>query len=91
MAYAFHDYKKLGADESALRRWMKDAGWQALLNTQGTTWRLLPDDAKAAVTDEKSALALMLESPSIIRRPVAEWEGGRIIGWDEAAYGKAFG
>lgn len=66
----FHDYKKQGVPEAALRGWVKALGWEALLNRKGTTWRKLDPARQAAVTDAASAIALMLEQPSVIRRPV---------------------
>ena len=66
----FHDYKKQGVPEAALREWVKALGWETLLNRKGTTWRKLDPARQAAVTDAASAIALMLEQPSVIRRPV---------------------
>lgn len=91
IAYAFHDYKKHGVDEALLRNWVAEEGWQALVNTQGTTWRQLDDKVKAGVTGDKAAITLMMQKPSVIRRPITELRGKRIIGWDEAAYATAFG
>ncbi|MBN9088850.1 MAG: ArsC family reductase [Reyranella sp.] len=77
-AYAFHDYKTAGIDRSRLEGWAKKVGWEALLNRAGTTFRKLPDAAKEGLT-EKKALALMLEQPSMIRRPVLEAPGGKLL------------
>ena len=77
-AYAFHDYKSAGIERARLERWAKQVGWQALLNRSGTTFRKLPEAAKAGLT-EKTALALMLEQPSMIRRPVLEAPGGVLL------------
>jgi len=76
--YAFHDYKTPGIDRARLAGWAKQVGWEALLNRAGTTFRKLPDAAKESLT-EKKALALMLEQPSMIRRPVLEAPGGRLL------------
>lgn len=67
---AFHDYKKQGVPEAELRGWVKALGWEALLNRKGTTWRKLDPARQVQVTDAGSAIALMLEQPSVIRRPV---------------------
>lgn len=67
--YEFHDYKKLGVPEKELKAWVKQLGWETLLNKRGTTWRKLDDDVKDSV-DEKAAIEIMLENPSIIKRPV---------------------
>ncbi|TAG48657.1 MAG: arsenate reductase [Betaproteobacteria bacterium] len=72
VAYAFHDYKKLGVPELALRRWVGAKGRDVVLNRKGTTWRALDDAQKASVVDDESAVALMLAHPSVIKRPVVE-------------------
>lgn len=77
-AYTFHDYKTAGIDRARLEGWVKQVGWEALLNRSGTTFRKLPDAAKEGLT-EKKALTLMLEQPSMIRRPVLEAPGGKLL------------
>ena len=78
VAYDFHDYKTKGVDKSKLETWAKKAGWDTLLNRAGTTFRKLPDRDKANVTETK-AIALMLAQPSMIKRPVLELGGGKIL------------
>jgi arsenate reductase len=77
-AYTFHDYKTAGIERARLEGWAKKVGWEALLNRSGTTFRKLPDAAKESLT-EKKALALMLEQPSMIRRPVLELPDGKLL------------
>ena len=67
--YAFHDYKKAGADPAKLAEWSKALGWEALLNKRGTTFRKL-DEADKADLDEAKAIRLMAENPSLIRRQI---------------------
>jgi arsenate reductase len=78
LGYAFHDYKTQGIERSKLEGWIKKAGWEVLLNRAGTTFRKLPEKDKEALT-EKKAIALMLEQPSMIKRPVLEIGGGKIL------------
>jgi arsenate reductase (glutaredoxin) len=73
---AFHDFKKQGVPEARLDAWLDALGWQALINTRGTTWRKLDEPTRTAVTDRASARRLMLAQPSVIKRPVVEWQGG---------------
>ena len=68
--FVFHDFKKDGIDASLVKTWLRDVPWDVLVNRKGTTWRKLPDERKAEITDAASATALMLESPSVIKRPV---------------------
>jgi arsenate reductase len=89
--YAFHDYKSAGIDKERLEKWAKKAGWETLLNRAGTTFKKLPDNDKAGLT-EKKAIALMLAQPSMIKRPVLELAGGKLlVGFKPEHYGEAFG
>jgi arsenate reductase (glutaredoxin) len=87
VAHVFHDFKKQGVPEAHLARWLAAAGRERLINRQGTTWRKLADDVRAAVVDDASACRLMLAQPSVIKRPVVEWgEAVTTVGFDEAAW-----
>jgi arsenate reductase (glutaredoxin) len=87
--YAFHDYKKAGVDEKLLRRWVKQAGWETLLNRRGMMWRKLDDAVKANI-DEASAIRVMLETPSIIKRPVLEYGKVLLVGFKAEEYARIF-
>ena len=76
--YDFHDYKAAGIERTKLEGWARKAGWETLLNKAGTTFRKLPDKDKEGLT-EKKAIALMLAQPSIIKRPVLELAGGKLL------------
>ena len=87
--YAFHDYKTQGVERRRLDTWAGKVGWEKLLNRAGTTFRKLPDKDKQALT-EKKAITLMLDQPSIIRRPVIEIGGRLLVGFDAPEYEQAF-
>ena len=88
--YAFHDYKSAGIKREKLERWAKKAGWEVLINRVGTTFKKLPDADKAGLT-EKKAIALMLAQPSMIKRPVLELPGGKLlVGFKPETYKAAF-
>jgi arsenate reductase len=76
--YDFHDYKTAGIEHERLEAWSKKVGWETLLNQAGTTFRKLPDKDKSGL-DAKKALALMLEQPSMIKRPVLDLGGGKLL------------
>jgi arsenate reductase (glutaredoxin) len=89
IAYAFHDYKADGIDRAHLDRWDKKVGWQALLNRAGTTFRALQEEQKQDL-DTAKAIALMLAHPSMIKRPVLDLGGGRIlVGFKPEIYSNA--
>ena len=78
--YQFHDYKTQGIDAGSLRRWVAALGEARVLNRAGTTFRKLPDDVQAGLTTD-SAITLMVEQPSMIRRPLleGEWQGRPVL------------
>lgn len=87
VAHEFHDFRKQGVPADRLDRWMREAGWEKLLNRQGTTWRKLAPEEQARAGDAAGARALMLAQPSVIKRPVVEWEGGAVtVGFDAAGW-----
>ena len=89
--YAFHDYKAAGIDRDRLERWSKKVGWETLLNKAGTTFKKLPEKDREGVT-EKKAIALMLAQPSMIKRPVLDLGGGKLlVGFKPETYGAALG
>jgi len=88
VAYEFHDYKTVGIDKPVLENWAKKVGWEVLLNKAGTTFKKLPD-AKKEKLDEKKAIALMLDQPSMIKRPVLDIGGKLTVGFKPEVYEKA--
>jgi Spx/MgsR family transcriptional regulator len=87
IAYEFHDFKKQGVTETLISGWLKQVGWQKLLKKTGPTWGKLPQEVKDSIKDDASALALMLQQPNVIKRPVLE-QDGRVLatGFNEADY-----
>jgi arsenate reductase len=85
VAYTFHDYKLAGIDAERLHRWATQAGWELLLNRNGTTFRKLTDAQKADLTERK-AIALMVEQPSLIKRPVLDTGAALLVGFKPDVY-----
>jgi arsenate reductase (glutaredoxin) len=83
--YDFHDYKTEGIDRATLEKWAKAVGWEVLLNRAGTTFRKLRVDAKENI-DERKAIKLMLEQPSMIKRPALEQGPTLLVGFKEERY-----
>ena len=84
----FHDYRKDGVDAAMLRSWLKVLDWNALINRSGTTWRGLPDEAKAAVTSAATAVNLLVAHPAIIKRPLVISGEAVHVGYDESVFRK---
>jgi Spx/MgsR family transcriptional regulator len=87
IAYEFHDFKKQGLDQATIDTWLTQQPWGKLVNRAGMTWRNLSDAEKAAVTDNASASALMLDKTSVIKRPIL-MSGKTLLalGFDQAHY-----
>jgi len=85
VAYGFHDYKAEGIDRARLTRWVKEVGWETLLNRAGTTFRKLDEADKTDLTESR-AIALMLAQPSMIKRPVLDVGGRVLVGFKPEIY-----
>ena len=88
--YAFHDFKREGVDAANLEEWIDHAGLDTVLNRRGTTFRKLNDAEKAAADDRHEAVALLVQHPSMIKRPVAVHPGGTLVGFEEDEWSAAF-
>ncbi len=89
--FHFHDYRVDGVDKKKLEEWTTQLGWETLLNKKSATWRNLSNDQQAAITNKKSAIALLLEKPTLIKRPVIESKKGLLVGFDEKKLIEMFG
>jgi Spx/MgsR family transcriptional regulator len=91
VAYEFHDFKKLGIDEATIKQWLTQQPWDKLVNRAGMTWRNLSDAEKATVTDNLSAMQLMMTKTSVIKRPLLVKDDSLLaLGFDEATYQQLF-
>ncbi|MES9830696.1 MAG: ArsC family reductase [Candidatus Thiodiazotropha sp. L084R] len=87
--YEFHDYKKAGIDETMLKPWIKSLGWEALLNKRSTSWRQLDEQIKSNLS-EKTAIEVMLQTPSIIKRPLLDDGENLYLGFKAEQYSQIF-
>jgi len=88
--YEFHDFKKAGLEKETLSNWISLAGWEALLNRRGTTWRNVPPETRDKI-DENVAVELMLKTPSIIKRPVIRVSNNILVGFNPEQYAEVIG
>ena len=85
IVYQFHDFRKDGLDATLLNAWVKNVGWETLLNRRGMTWRKLSDSDKNNI-DQTKAVKLMLEQVTLIKRPVLVKGNTVLVGFDESKY-----
>jgi arsenate reductase (glutaredoxin) len=90
VAHEFHDYKVRGIDRARLEAWVKELGWETVLNRAGTTFRKLPEAERQGV-DAGRAVDLMLAQPSMIKRPILDLGERRIVGFRPEVYAAALG
>jgi arsenate reductase len=86
----FHDFKRQGVTPDLLAGWLKQFEWTELVNRRGTTWKHLPQARRNGVTCAAAASALMLDHPSLIRRPVLDLDGKLHLGFDAGSYSSLF-
>jgi arsenate reductase len=87
--HTFHDLRQDGLDIQMLDRWSRTLEWQKLLNTRSLTWRKIPEVDRTGMTKNR-AIALMLEQPTLVKRPVLECEEFVALGFSPANYAKIF-
>lgn len=85
ISYEFHDYKKHGVTHGLLKNWCNTLGYENLLNRRGTTWRKLDEDTKVKINEE-TAILLMQELPSLIKRPLLDTGKKLVLGFDKSEY-----
>ena len=85
VAYEFYDYKKEGVSDELAQTFINELGWESLINKRGTTWRALAEDIKNNI-DEAMAKQLMLENPSIIKRPLLDTGSKKVLGFKAEDY-----
>ena len=87
--HTYHDLRQDGLDIQMLDRWSRTLEWQKLLNTRSLTWRKIPEVDRTGMTKNR-AIALMLEQPTLVKRPVLECEEFVAVGFSPANYAKIF-
>ncbi|MDH5357294.1 MAG: ArsC family reductase [Gammaproteobacteria bacterium] len=88
--FQFHDFRTDGLDQSTIESWLQFVSWEVLLNKRGTTWRKLEDPRKEQL-DQTTVIDLMLENPTLIKRPVLTDNSNCLVGFKEADYASHFG
>lgn len=82
IAHRFRDVRTDGLD-AKLGAWIEELGWEALVNTRGTTWRGLPEAEREGL-DAAKAKALILVHPALMKRPVFDLGDRRLVGFKDA-------
>jgi arsenate reductase (glutaredoxin) len=86
IAFTFHDYKQQGIAKQKLEDWCNKSGWENIFNKRSTTWRELSKAEQEKVINQATAIKIMINNNSIIKRPVIENDGNLLIGFKEDEY-----
>lgn len=84
--YTFHDYKKQAPEEAWLTELVETYGVDTVINKKGITWKKLEPEVQKKATTTKGAVAIMIQSPSMIKRPIVVKGKKVIFGFDETEW-----
>ena len=87
--HKLHDYRVDGLDTAFLQQAEAQFGWENLVNKRSTTWRNLHEDVKKTLS-KSTALSVLAENPTLIKRPIILQDGKTLIGFDAKEYESAF-
>jgi Spx/MgsR family transcriptional regulator len=83
LTYTFHDYKKEVVDQKLFTQLLKKYGVDIIINKKGITWKKLDPLNQAKANNLTSALELITEKPSMIKRPIVIFDKLIFFGWNE--------
>lgn len=83
--YRYHDVRGDGLDVSIIRSWFAGSDWEQLINKRSLTWRKIPEADRGGL-DETRAIALLVEYPTLAKRPVLLGDGVMLVGFSEEQY-----
>jgi arsenate reductase len=86
--YVFHDVRADGLSRTLIKDWLEHAGVTTLINTRSTTWRQLSDSQRQQI--DQDAANLLLQHPTLLKRPVVVDGRNVLVGYDEANWNKLF-
>ena len=85
ITFEFYDYKKAAVPQDLLKAWLGEFGWEVVLNKRGTTYRQLDKEDKEDIDNEK-AFKLLVENPSMIKRPIFSNGEKTLVGFQYSSF-----
>ncbi|WP_416192605.1 arsenate reductase [Neisseria sp. CCUG12390] len=86
----FVDFKKMPPSAGQIEEWLSQIPLESLLNKRGTTWRKLDAETQAQAAEAEGAVRVMIENPSVIKRPVLDKDGRFHVGFSAEQYRQIF-
>jgi len=87
--FTFVDFRKDGIDAAQVEGWVNTLGWEGLINKRSTTWKEL-DEATKAGLNNTSIVPVLLDSPTLIKRPLVDQNGELSVGFKTADFAERF-
>jgi arsenate reductase (glutaredoxin) len=87
--YAFHDFRSDGLEPAQVQAWIGELGLDTLINRRGTTWKQLAEPVRSGL-NAANAVSLVLEHPTLIKRPLLDLGHQRTVGFSDAMYRDLF-
>ena len=87
--HRFHDVRADGLTKKQVKQWLASEGG-GLVNKRSTTWRSLDADQRDRI-ESGSGLELLLDQPTLIKRPLIEDGNDLMVGYDDARWRTHFG
>ena len=89
IAFTFHDVRSDGLTHAQVAKWIDALGWEVVLNKRSTSWKTI-DAPRRENLDANSVNALLVELPTLIKRPVLEYDGAVYLGFKADTYSSIF-
>lgn len=89
VSYDFSDFRIDGITKEFIQEIGDALGWEAVINKRSTTFRNLSDEVKQNLSGE-TAIAVILEQPTLIKRPILRFEDKLFVGFKDASYAEIF-
>ncbi len=89
IAHGFHDFRADGLAREQVETWIGEIGWETLVNRRSSSWRELDQGLKDEL-DNASAVDLIMNAPTLIKRPLTDTGSARYVGFSDKAYAEIF-
>ena len=87
--YRYHDVRADGLDRALVERWAGRLDWERLLNKKSLTWRKISEVDRAGMNEER-AIAVFIEQPTLVKRPLLECDEFIAVGFSADNYASLF-
>lgn len=88
--HRFHDVREQELAAATIDQWLNALGTDKVVNKRSTTWKQLSEQERSKALESKSATAILLQHPTLIKRPVLSLAGQMHVGFSDSHYQDIF-